>query len=91
MSEFHEPWQYNDGSAMITGDDDTWVLTWMPRSIHCSRCQRDEIARRIIACVNRCEGISTEDLLSGIALPSVDSACDQPTLSVLDSVRWAYQ
>jgi len=55
LSEFKEPWKVDEHGAFIrTSDDQDVVEDWG---------MEPENAARIVACVNACQGIPTEDLV----------------------------
>ena len=60
MEHTKEPWSYdkNASSRPIWGNGDNTAVTFDDRK------PSPEDARRIVACVNACAGISTEDLES---------------------------
>jgi hypothetical protein len=58
-----EPWEVRDGMVIkAVGDDGAYVAAAVRAPAGHSKEQADANARRIVACVNACAGIPTEDL-----------------------------
>ena len=66
-----EPWAVSDSpkGLIVSNSTDDWRKKWCLSTVDTGRRYPDsfslENARRIVACVNACAGISTEDLIDG--------------------------